>query len=45
MTVAVTRKEPGAVELRREAGRCRDARPGHTPTVPLGRLALVSGAK
>src|SRR5919199_3674211 len=25
MTVAVTRKEPGAVELRREAGRCRDA--------------------
>ena len=26
MTVAVTRKEPGAVELRREAGRCRDAR-------------------
>ena len=26
MTVAVTREEPGAVELRREAGRCRDAR-------------------
>src|ERR687886_1955652 len=26
MTVAITRKEPGAVELRREAGRCRDAR-------------------
>src|SRR3954465_6857746 len=26
MTVAVTRKEPGAVELRREAARCRDAR-------------------
>jgi transposase len=26
MTVAVTRKEPGAAELRREAGRCRDAR-------------------
>ena len=26
MTVAVTRKEPGAGELRREAGRCRDAR-------------------
>src|ERR671928_1955497 len=26
MTVAVTRKELGAVELRREAGRCRDAR-------------------
>jgi transposase len=26
MTVAVTRKEPGAVEPRREAGRCRDAR-------------------
>jgi transposase len=24
MTVAITRKEPGAVELRREAGRCRD---------------------
>src|SRR3954469_4219768 len=26
MTVAVTRKDLGAVELRREAGRCRDAR-------------------
>src|SRR5690349_14582865 len=26
MTVAVTRREPGAAELRREAGRCRDAR-------------------
>src|ERR687883_1531131 len=26
MTVAVTRKEPGAGELRREAARCRDAR-------------------
>src|ERR687883_940184 len=26
MTVAITRKEPGAVELRREAKRCRDAR-------------------
>ena len=26
MTVAVTRKEPGAAELRREAKRCRDAR-------------------
>src|SRR3982751_1044810 len=26
MTVAITRKEPGAVELRREAARCRDAR-------------------
>jgi transposase len=26
MTVAVTRKEPGAAEPRREAGRCRDAR-------------------
>src|ERR671932_2370136 len=26
MTVAVTRKEPGAVEPRREAARCRDAR-------------------
>src|ERR671933_427218 len=26
MTVAVTRKELGAAELRREAGRCRDAR-------------------
>src|ERR671912_2919187 len=26
MTVAVMRKELGAVELRREAGRCRDAR-------------------
>jgi transposase len=26
MTVAVTRKEPGAVELRREAKRCRDAK-------------------
>src|SRR3954471_1868216 len=26
MTVVVTRKEPGAAELRREAGRCRDAR-------------------
>src|SRR4051812_13265651 len=26
MTVAITRKEPGAVELRREARRCRDAR-------------------
>jgi putative transposase len=26
MTVAITRKEPGAAELRREAARCRDAR-------------------
>src|SRR3954447_9348539 len=26
MTVAITRKEPGAVELRREAARCGDAR-------------------
>src|SRR6186713_3714817 len=26
MTVAVTRRELGAAELRREAGRCRDAR-------------------
>src|SRR3954463_9094100 len=26
MTVAVTRKELGGVELRREAGRCRDAK-------------------
>src|SRR3954465_8165616 len=26
MTVAVTRRERGAAELRREAGRCRDAR-------------------
>src|SRR3954471_16181222 len=26
MTVAVTRKELGAAELRREAGRCRDAK-------------------
>jgi transposase len=26
MTVGITRKELGAVELRREAGRCRDAR-------------------
>ena len=26
MTVAITRKELGAAELRREAGRCRDAR-------------------
>src|SRR3954463_16398857 len=26
MTVAITRKEPGAGELRREAARCRDAR-------------------
>src|SRR3954453_18136746 len=26
MTVAVTRKEPGAAELRREARRCRDAK-------------------
>src|SRR3954447_19377914 len=26
MTVAITRKEPGAVELRREAARCRDTR-------------------
>src|SRR3954454_23542418 len=26
MTVAVTRKEPGAAELRREAKRCRDAK-------------------
>src|SRR3954451_14787677 len=26
MTVAITRKEPGAVELRREAARCRDAK-------------------
>jgi transposase len=26
MTVAITRKEPGAVELRREAKRCRDAK-------------------
>ena len=26
MTVAITREEPGAVELRREAARCRDAK-------------------
>src|SRR5438045_6868652 len=26
MTIAITRREPGAGELRREAGRCRDAR-------------------
>src|ERR671939_1842723 len=26
MTVAITRKEPGAVELRRKAKRCRDAK-------------------
>ena len=26
MTVAITRKEPGAAELRREAKRCRDAK-------------------
>src|SRR3954453_15487685 len=26
MTVAITRKEPGAGDLRREAARCRDAR-------------------
>src|SRR5215210_7087017 len=26
MTVGITRREPGAGELRREAGRCRDAR-------------------
>src|SRR3569833_3679550 len=26
MTVAITRKEPGAAELRREATRCRDAK-------------------
>src|SRR3954471_7856292 len=26
MTVAITREEPGAVERRREAARCRDAR-------------------
>src|SRR3954469_1847326 len=26
MTIAITRHEPGAGELRREAGRCRDAR-------------------
>jgi transposase-like protein len=26
MTVAITRKEPGAAELRREAERCRDAK-------------------
>jgi transposase-like protein len=26
MTVAITRQELGAVELRREAGRCRDAK-------------------
>ena len=26
MTVGITRREPGASDLRREAGRCRDAR-------------------
>ena len=26
MTIAITRREPGAGELRREAARCRDAR-------------------
>jgi transposase len=26
MTVGITRREPGAADLRREAGRCRDAR-------------------
>ena len=34
MTVAVTRKEPGAVELRREAGRCRDARAARRMLAP-----------
>ena len=34
MTVAVTRKEPGAAELRREAGRCRDARAARRMLAP-----------
>src|SRR3954453_15094496 len=36
MTVAVTRRELGAGELRREAGRCRDARAARRMP-PLGR--------
>src|SRR4051794_38827940 len=34
MTVAITRKEPGAVELRREARRCRDARAARRMLAP-----------
>src|SRR3954452_17609297 len=34
MTVAITRKEPGAVELRREAARCRDARAARRMLAP-----------
>src|SRR5690349_12213233 len=39
MTVAVTRRELGAAELRREAGRCRDARAARRMLA----LALVLG--
>src|SRR4051812_26466252 len=39
MTVAVTREELGGVELRREAGRCRDARAARRMLA----LALVLG--
>src|SRR4051794_32866482 len=35
MTVAVARKGPGAVELRREAGRCRDARAARRMLAPV----------
>src|SRR4051795_2745421 len=34
MTVAVTRRERGAGELRREAGRCRDARAARRMLAP-----------
>src|SRR5689334_3726985 len=34
MTVAITREELGAVELRREAGRCRDARAARRMLAP-----------
>src|SRR5204863_101214 len=40
MTIAITRHEPGAGELRREAARCRDARAARRMLAP----ALVAGA-
>src|SRR3954471_3472007 len=43
MPVAVTRKELGAVELRREAGRCRDARAA--PRMLALALVLEGGSR
>src|SRR3982750_1767263 len=43
MTVAITRKEPGAGELRREAARCRDARAARR-MLALALVLVLEGA-